>query len=164
MKINWIHTIKEHMQKSIRLCDFHYPYAILIFKFLHYFKVDIEEELAKIIKPLSEINSASLTKMGFTKIGGRWVSKDGDQAGPSGTNDGGEPEDAATQDEHAVETQETDPNDAYMGERMTIMSHFEILMINLMDTFAENQRNLHDLCESGFNHMDSRFSRLDEQI
>ena len=37
VKINWIHTIKEHMQKSMRLCDFHYPYAILISKFLHYF-------------------------------------------------------------------------------------------------------------------------------
>jgi len=51
-----------------------------------------------------------------------------------------------------------------MGERMTIMSHFEGLMINRMDTFVENQRNLHDLCESRFNHMDSCFSNLDEQI
>jgi len=25
VKINWIHTIKEHMQKAMRLCDFHYP-------------------------------------------------------------------------------------------------------------------------------------------
>jgi len=74
------------MQKSIRLSDFHYPYVILIFKFLHYFEVDIKEELAEIIKPSSEINSESLSKMGFTKIGGRWVSKDGGQVGPSGTN------------------------------------------------------------------------------
>ena len=66
--------------QSIRLSDFHYPYEILISKFLHYFEVDIEEELAEIIKPSSEINSGSLSKMGFTKIGGRWVSKDGDQA------------------------------------------------------------------------------------
>jgi len=47
---------------------------------------------------------------------------------------------------------------------MTTMSHFERLMINHMDTFAEKQRNLHDLCESRFNHMDSCFSNLDEQI
>jgi len=47
---------------------------------------------------------------------------------------------------------------------MTTMSPFERLMINRMDTFAENQRNLHDLCESRFNNMDSRFSNLDEQI
>ncbi len=47
---------------------------------------------------------------------------------------------------------------------MTTMSPFERLMINRMDTFAENQKNLHDLCESRFNHMDSRFSSLDEHI
>jgi len=50
--------------------------------------VDIEGELAEIIKPQSEINSGSLSKMGFTKIGERWVSKDGDQAGPSGAYEG----------------------------------------------------------------------------
>jgi len=163
VKINWIHTIKEHMQKSMRLCDFHYPYAILISKFLHYFEVVIEGDLPEIIKPLSEIKSGSLSKIGFTKIGGRWVSKDGDQVGPSGTNEGDEPEEAATQDEPAVETQEAGHNDAYT-ESMTTMSPFERLMINRMDTFAENQSNLHDLCESIFNHMDARFSTLDEQI
>jgi len=47
---------------------------------------------------------------------------------------------------------------------MTTMSHFERLMINRMDTFSESQRNLHDLCKSRFNDMDSRFSNLDEQI
>jgi len=40
VKINWIHTIKEHMQKSMRLCDFPYPYVVLISKFLHYFEVE----------------------------------------------------------------------------------------------------------------------------
>jgi len=82
------------------------------------------------------------------------VSKDGDQAGPSGKNEGYEPEDAATQDEPVVEAQEANHNDAYMGERMTTMSPFKRLMINRMDTFAENQRNLYDLCESRFNNMD----------
>jgi len=164
VKLNWIHIIKDYMQKSTRLSDFHYPYAILISKFLHYFEVDIEEELAEIFKLSSEINSGSLRKMGFTKIGGRCVSKEGDQAGSSGTNDCDEPEAAATQEEPTVETHEAGPSDGYMGERMTSMSPFERLMINYMDTFAENKRNLHDLYESRFNHMDSRFSNLDEKI
>ena len=90
------------MQKALRLCDFHYPYAILISKFLHYFEVDIEGELAEVIKSSSEINSGSLSKMGFTKIGGRWVSKDGDQASPSGTHEDDEPEEATPQDEPAT--------------------------------------------------------------
>ena len=132
------------MQKAMRL---HYPYAILISKFLPYFELNIEEELTEVIKPSSEINSGSLSKMRFTKIGGRWVSIDDDQAGPSGTNEGNEPKNAATQEEPVIETQEAGHNDAYMGERMTTMSPFERLMINHMDTFTENQRNLHDLCE-----------------
>jgi len=106
--------------------------------------------------------------MGFTKLGGRWTSKDGDQVGPSGVNDDDEPETAATQEELVAEG---GPNGDYMGERMTSMSPFERFMVNRMDNFAENQRNLHDLCATSFqqigesfNNMDSRFSNLDEQI
>jgi len=33
--INWIHIIKEHVQKSMRLSDYNYPYSILISKFLN---------------------------------------------------------------------------------------------------------------------------------
>ena len=164
VKINWIHTIKEHMHKAMRLCDFHYPYAILISKFLHYFEVDIEGELAEVIKPSSEINSGSLSKMRFTKIGGRWVSNDGDQAGPSGINEGDETEEAAMQDELAAGTQEGEYHDINMDERMPNMSAFDRLMINRMDTFVDNQRNLYELCESKFNNMDIQFSTLDEQI
>ena len=51
------------------------------------------------------------------------------------------------------------------------MSSFERYMVNRLDGFAENQRNLHDLCVSNFqnidirfNNMDARFMTLDEQI
>jgi len=47
IKINWIDIIKEHMQKSMTLSDYHYPYVILISKFLHYFEVDLEEDKLK---------------------------------------------------------------------------------------------------------------------
>ena len=164
LKLNWIHIFKDHMQKAIRLSDFHYPYAILISKILHYFEIDIEEELAEIIKLLSEINSGSLRKMGFTKIGERWVSKDGDQVGPSGTHDKEETEVAANLEVSAIETHGADPSSDHMEDRMTLMSPFERLMVNRMDSFAENQRNLHELCESRFQHMDSRFQTLDEQV
>ena len=43
VKLNWIHIFKDHMQKSTKLSDYHYPYAILISKFLNYFEVDLEE-------------------------------------------------------------------------------------------------------------------------
>jgi len=102
--------------------------------------------------------------MRFTKIGGRLVSKNGDQAGPSGTNEGDEPEEATMEDDLAAETQEGEHHDINMDERMPIMSSFERLMINRMDSLADNKRNLHEMCESRFNNMDTRFSTLDEQI
>jgi len=83
VKINWIHIIKEHMQKSMRLSDYHYPYAILISKFLHYFEVNLEGETSEFVKSTFEVNNGSLSKMGFTKINGKWMSKDVGQGGSS---------------------------------------------------------------------------------
>jgi len=68
VKIIWIHIIKEHMQKSMRLSDYHYPYAVLISKFLLYFEVNLEDETSELVKSTLEVNNGSLSKMGFTKI------------------------------------------------------------------------------------------------
>ena len=46
-------------------------------------------------------------------------------------------------------------------ERMQTMSPFESLMVNRLDSFAENQRNLHDLCVSNFQRIDNRFDNMD---
>jgi len=157
VKLNWINIFKDHMLKATRLSDFHYPYAILISKLLHYFEVDLEEELTEVVKPSSEINSGSLRKMGFTKIGGRWVSKDGDQGSPSGAHAEEENEAATTTKEPVVEAYEAGPSYDQMNERITSMSPFEGLMVSGMDIFAENQRSLHELCKT-------RFQTLDEKI
>ena len=66
-KINWIHIIKEHMQKAMRLSDYHYPYAVLISKFFLYFEVNLEDETSELVKSTQEMNNGSLGKMGFTK-------------------------------------------------------------------------------------------------
>jgi len=147
------------MQKSIRLSDYHYPYAVLISKFLHYFEVDLEEEQSEIVKTSSEINISSLSKMGFTKVGGRWVIKDGDQAGsPSGAHieEENEGEAAATGNE-LVSAYEVGPSDVNMEERIISMSPFERLMVNRLDNFAHDQRAHHEFCVA-------RFQSLDEQI
>jgi len=54
---------------------------------------------------------------------------------------------------------------------MQSMSSFEELVMIMVDSFAKNQRNLHDLCVSNFQRidnrfdsMDARFMTLDEQI
>ena len=83
VKINWIHIINEYMQKSMRLNDYHYLYAILISKFLHYFEVNLDGETFELVKSIYEVSNGSLSKMGFTKINGKWVSKDAGQGSSS---------------------------------------------------------------------------------
>ena len=146
-KINWIHVFKEHMLKSIRLCDYHYPYAILITIFLHYFKVDLEDEQSELVKTTSEVNNGYLSRMGFTKVNGRWISKGGDLAGSSnGAHVEGEDEDqlaaAATEGDADMEARgdgvgayEVGQSDGNMGECITSMSPFERLMLSRMNNF-----------------------------
>ena len=44
---------------------------------------------------------------------------------------------------------------------MQSMSSFEELVMNKLDSFAENQRNLHDLCVNNFQRIDNRFDSMD---
>ena len=157
--------------------DYHYPYAIFVSKFLLYFKVNLEDETYELVKSTQELNNGSLSKMGFTKVGGKWISMDGDHgASSSGAAN-------LEQDEPAdMDVQHEDPPEDYedagpsagagnQGERMQTMFSFERLMVNRLDSFDENQRSLHDLCVSNFqridtrfDNMDARFMTLDEQI
>ena len=47
------------------------------------------------------------------------------------------------------------------GDEMPSISSFERYMVNRLDGFAENQRNLHDLCVSNFHSIDNRFNSMD---
>jgi len=181
VKINWIHIIKEHMQKCMRLSDYHYPYCILISKFLHYFEVNLEGETFEFVKSTFEVNNGSLSKMGFTKINGKWVSKDDGQGGSSSglhVEHGEEDqEDAEGADMVFPNTEQPATNFGvgtsvgHQGDKTPSMSSFESYMVNMLHGFAENQRNLHDHCVSNlqnfdnrFQSMDTRFQMLDEQI
>ena len=167
-KINWIDIIKEYMQKSMRLSDYHYPYAILISKFLHYFEVNLECETSELVKSTFEVNNESLSKMGFTKINGKWVSKDGEQGGSlSGLHveHGEEDQEDVDMDIPDAKQPATDfgvgTSVGHQGDRTPSMSSFERYMVNKLDGFAENQRNLHDLCVSNFQNFDNRFQSMD---
>jgi len=184
VKINWIHIIKEYMQKSMRLSDYHYPCAILISKFLNYFEVNLEDETSKFhlrVKSTHEVNNGSLSKMSFTKINGRWVSKDCKHGGSSSrihVEHGEEDQEVAEGVDMDVQDEEqpaTDlgagTSDGHQGNKTPSMSSFESYMVNRLDNIAENQRNLHDLCVTNFQNfdnrfqsMDTRFQTLDEQI
>ena len=62
IRINWIHIIKEHMQKAMRLSDYHYPYVVLVSKFLLYFEVNLEDKTSELVKSTQELNNGSLSK------------------------------------------------------------------------------------------------------
>ena len=55
-------------------------------------------------------------------------------------------------------------DDGHQGERMQTMSSFERLMMNRLNSFAENQRSLHDLCVSNFQRIDTRFDNMDARL
>ena len=104
--------------------------------------------------------------MGFTKINGKWVSKDGDHGGSSSAAavDFDEEDQVVDMDihneDHPATSFEAGTSAGHQGDEMPSMYFF-----------ADNQRNLHDLCVSNFqsidnrfNSMDTRFMTLDEQI
>ena len=132
--------------------------------------MNLEDETSELVKSTQELNNGSLSKMGFTKVGGKWISKDGDLgASSSGAAD-------LEQDELAdMDVQHEDPPEDYQDvgpsagagnqeERMQTMSPFERLMVNRLDSFAENQRSLHDLCVSNFQRTDTRFDNMDARL
>jgi len=96
------------MQKAMRLGGYHYPYAVLVCKFLLYFEVNLEDETSELVKSTQELNNGSLSKMGFTNVGGKWISKDGDLGASS--SGAANPE----QDEPAdMDVQHEDPPEYY---------------------------------------------------
>jgi len=132
----------------MRLSDYHYPYVVLISKFLNYFEVDLEEEQTEVVKSSLEVNNGSLSKMGFTKIGGKWVSKDGDQGGSSSSVQAGQEEEdldategagVDAQEEHVVADIGAGTSVGNQGERILSMSPFERFMVNKMDSFTKTK-------------------------
>ena len=164
VKTNLIYIFKEHMQKSMRLSDYHYPYAILITKFLHYFEVDLDEEQSELVKTTSEINNGSLRRMGFTKINGRWVRKNGEVGSSSGAHLGDENEGEEVVGNEPVDPHGADPSDTNMEERITFMTLFERLVVHRLDNFANDRRAHHEFCVERFQSLDEKIEVVQNQL
>jgi len=111
--------------------------------------------------------------MGFTKIGGKWVNKDGDQAGSSSgarAEDGGEEQaDIAVASgyvdaEFQARDDDVGPSAGIMGERITFMSPFEILMLRIMDNFVDEQISHHEFCMARFQNLDKHIEVVQNQL
>ena len=135
-----------------------------------YFEVNLEDETSELVKSTQEVNNGSLSKMGFTKINGRWVSKDGDHGGSltAAAADFDEQDQAADMYIHNEEQPATNfdagTSAGHQGVEIPSMSSFERYMVDRLDGFAENQRNLHDLCVINFQSIDNRFQSMDTQF
>jgi len=129
--------------------------------------VNLEDETSELVKSTQEFNNGSLSKMCFTKVGGKWISKDGDFGASSSAvadHEQDEPADMDFQHEDVPEAHQDAGPSAGAGiqeERMQTMSPFERLMVNKLDSFEETQRNFHDLCVSNFQRIDNRFDSMD---
>jgi len=63
----------EHMLKSKMLANYRFPYVILVSKLIDYFGIDTSNKRNETIKAVSEIDNATLIKMGFHKVEDCWV-------------------------------------------------------------------------------------------
>jgi len=166
------------MQKSMRLSDYHFSYIVLISKFLQYFEINLEEELSKVVKPSHEVNNESLRKMGFIKVGGKWVSKDEEQVSPScgneveadvedqvAPNTGLDDQENKFPSEHAPgEAYGASPSAGNMNDYAAPTSPFKRLMINRLDIMAYDQRNHHEFCFARFHNLDEQIEVVQNQL
>jgi len=111
--------------------------------------------------------------MGFTKISGNWVNKDGDQAGSSSgahVEDGGgkQADIVAGGGDVDVGFQDGDgdvgPSAGIMGECITVMSSFERFLMKRMDNFVDEQRSHHELCVTRFQNLDEHIEVVQNQL
>jgi len=52
----------------------------------------------------------------------------------------------------------------HQGNKTPSMSSFKSYMVNRLDSFAKNQRNLHDLSVTNFQNFDNRFQSMDTRF
>ena len=106
--------------------------------------MNLEYETFELVKSTQEMNNGSLSKMGFTKINGRWVSKNGDHGGTSSVvaTDFDEEDQVADMDIHNEEQPATNfdagTSAGHKGDEIPSMSTFERYMVDKLDGFAEN--------------------------
>jgi len=103
--------------------------------------------------------------MCFTKIGGKWVSKDGDQVGSSSgahAKDGGEEKadivvvGGDVDDGFHAGDDDVGPSARIIVEHITFISPFKTLMLIMMDNFADEQKSHHEFCVPRFQNLDGR--------
>jgi len=68
------------------------------------------------------------------------------------------------QDEEQPAVEDDGTSTGHQGGRIHSISSFERLMHNRLDSFVENQRDLHNLCVTNFQNFDNRFQSMDARF
>ena len=154
IKVNWVFVVNEHMLKSKRLADYRFPYAILVSKVIDYFGIDVTNERNDPIKAVSEIDTSTLTKMGFHKIEDKWmVLKEKDPQAEHEDEDEAVPMDddsPTTQSEHE-----------HRGEPMSM---FERQVLYRLDVMSAEQRSYFETTHARFQHLDDQIEGVQAQL
>jgi len=114
----------------------------MLYSFIEYYEINVENELIEEVKAYSEITVATLNKISLKKVNeNQWISKassedEMDDAG-AGTS--------ATAEQFTGE-------DLGAGEQS--YSSFEQLMINQLNNIESSQRSHHEYCETYFQNLE----------
>jgi len=134
---------------------------------LQYFEDNLDEELYEVLKSSHEVNNGSLIKMRFLKVNDYWVNKEDDSDGASARS-------SATAGPSVSVGPSTRIDEFYNMQALVAyeslvdhgipMSRFERLMINRMDTMANDQKEHYEFCAARFQHLDKQIEAVQTQL
>jgi len=138
LKVNWPYVLGIQLEKARRVMDYRIPYVILISRFIQYFQVPLEGELAEPVKQGLEISTSNLNKIGLVKMNEQWMCQ----------------ADAENVEGEVVE--EVAKDDTPMGDAgpSSGFSRFEQTMIDKLDHLTVEQRSNHEFYTACFQHLD----------
>ena len=144
--MNWVLLIEDIMLKSCRLVDYKFLYAVLASRFIHYFNVDVSNEIVDFTKASNEITKRHIKNLGMRFVEYKWI-----MAGESPTTTN-------------MDQMEEEAEDEAQQELMHQWSPLESLMIQKMDAMLhlhqEHSVDVHNTLENITTRLENIETRL----
>jgi len=146
IQMNWVLLIEDIMLKSCRLVDYKFLYAVLASRFIHYFNVDVSNEIVDFTKASNEITKRHIKNLGMRFVEYKWI-----MAGESPTTTN-------------MDQMEEEAEDEAQQELMHQWSPLESLMIQKMDAMLhlhqEHSVDVHNTLENITTRLENIETRL----
>jgi len=170
----------EHMLKSTRLPEYHFPYAIFVSKLIDYFEVDTANERNDTIKAASEIDNSTFLKMGFQKEDDNWIFRR--NTANRAENEAADPADE--EEENVDGVQHMDESLAHPSAKEDVaatsqnalvayeepvysgkpLSMFKRQVLSRLDTLTYDQKAHYEMAQAKFQHLDDQIEEVQEQL